>query len=612
MSHPIHHVNGSYGPQMGPPRQQNGPPNPPQQGPPGGQSQGYPQEPAIPPAPPRVAHSVGLRARTITQISDVREDLMTESDMKEELSDYVIIRFEKITDKDEIDEYGRSRCPSWEQAIKTEDWSIPKKEAIRKIQQLNYTTKSVIDKKNSLRPPLKRQIDKTQEELMSREPDLVNYHWTLVQIEHQLREIDPYYTSSLNYQPTRGHRSKSHRVSSKRPHSKGSSSHHKKKKAYERLSLTTYFKRVPRPGVDIKRLWQDKKRTLREGIRSHPGDVYNTTPPGQPNTAFQIHQQQQPHQQRQQQQQQQQQQHAGREPGPPPTHLPNQNPPGPYPQGQHPQGHHPQARHPQGHQTPGPQLPHPNRPVNHGAHQHGGGQGYQQNPNRAANGARRSGSSSGSENDSRSSRSSRRTHTPPSSVSEHRGRSHHKDHHHHHHHVHGGAPHPPGRGPPLNNHGSPHHFPRPIPPYPVSHHGGARPGPGPGPGSVASHIERVREDAYRRGRLDARRAYRGDEDNEAARRLFSRLAIYEDEDEDEDDYRRRQHRRRRSSDFEYQAQAQARGSVLDDDPFAVSSVAPSSYAYSTDGRGHGHGHGHRHVEMHPWGPREVRRVVSYY
>ncbi|KAI1754384.1 hypothetical protein F4782DRAFT_53706 [Xylaria castorea] len=617
MSQNIPHFSGNNGPQMGPARRNDGPQNHPQQGPQGGHFQGYPQgHSGAPPALPRLSIPVDLRGPTI-QIQDVREDLMSESDMKEELSDYVIVRFEKVNDKDEIDEHGRPKWPSWEQAIKTEDWSIPKKEAIRKIRQLNYTTKSVLDKKNSLTPPLKRQIDRTQEELTRREelerrePGLAKYQWTLAQIDHQLRAIEPYFPNSLNYPSGRGHQSITRRISSKRSHSKGSSRHSKKKKAYERLSLTAYFKRVPRPGVDIQRMWQEHRENInsRGGIRAFPGEIHGAFPPMQPNIAFQT-----------QQQQPQQQQHTGKERGPPPPPPPNHIPPGLHPQGQHPQGPHPQ----------GPQPIRPNMP------QHGG-PGRQQNKKRGMGGARHSGSSD-SESDSRSSRhsSSNRTHTPPSSISDHRGGGHHKDHPHR---VPGAVNHPHAH--PLG-HGLPrvNSMPRiSVPPYPVSHEEDE---------SVASHIERVREDAYRRGRLDARlaeelafssaargrqrpriiqkhspsppppsRIYRArsDDDDDEVRRVFARLSVYDrDEDEDVDvdvdNYRRGDASRRRRREFEYRAQ---RGSVLEDDPFAnpsSPSLSSSYNTYSADGRGR------RRVEIHPEPHHplstRVRRVVSYY
>ncbi|TRX94904.1 hypothetical protein FHL15_004365 [Xylaria flabelliformis] len=562
MSQDNRQFNGNNGPQMGPDRRHDGPQNHPQQGPQGGRFQGYQS------SPPRGPIPVNPRRGPTFEIQDVRKDLMSESDMKEDLSDYVIIRFEKVNDKDGIDEHGRPKWPGWEQAIKTEDWSIPKEEAFRKIQQLNLKTRSVLDKKNSLTPPLKRQIDKTLEDLTRRESEFSNHYWTLVQIDHQLRAIEPYFPSSLSYQPARKHRSTNHRISSKRPYSKG---HSKKKRAYERLSLTAYFKRVPRPGVNIKRLWEEHRKTLQGGIRAPPGEIHGTFPPTQPNNTFPIHQQQ---------------------PRPPPTHPPNHIPQGPLPQGPHPQG-----QYPQGHRPPGPLPTNPKMPV---------------------------GNNDSSDSES-GSRSSRRSTTPPSSVSDRRGGGPRKDYHHHDHvHVEVNPPpiHPLGQGlPRVNESPRPRPLNRtPVPPYPVSHEGG----------SVASHMERIREDAYERGRRDARlardlpfsnvrgrprphiiqehspprRVYRtrSDDEDEITRRV-SHLSVYDRDAEDDVAYRREVARRRHE--IEHRAQ---RGSILEDDPFATSSLS-SSYTYSTDGRGHGR------IEIHPEphlsNPR-VRRVVSYF
>ncbi|KAI0546231.1 hypothetical protein F4679DRAFT_418197 [Xylaria curta] len=564
MSQNNRHFNGNHGPQIGPVRRHDGPQNHLQQGPQGGHFQGYPS------SPPRGPIPVNLRRGSTVKIQDVREDLMSESDKKEELSEYVIIRFEKVNDKDEIDEQGRPKWPSWEQAIKTEDWSIPKEVAIRKIRQLNLTTRSVLDKKNSLTPPLKRQLDKTLEDLTKREPEFSNHYWTLVQIDHQLRPIEPFFPSSSSYQPARRHRSTSHRISPKRSHTKGSSRHSKKKRVYERLSLTAYFKRVPRPGVDIKRLWEEHKRTLQGGVRAPPGEPFQQ----QPQRETQPHPHQPPL------------------PGPPPTHPPNHAP--------------------QGHPPPPPPPTHPNMPMNRGVYQQGG-QGHQQNPNRV----RVMGNSDSSDSES-GSRSSRRSTTPPSSISDHRGgRGRDKGT------TVNVAVNPPpiiGQGLPRVN-GSPRLPPftrTPMPPYPVSQESG----------SVASHIERVREVAYERGQRDARldrdlaysnarrqlrphiiqehssprRVYRtrSDDDDEVMRR-FSRLSVYDRDAEDDVAYRREDARRRRE--FEYRAQ---RGSILEDDPFVTSSSRSSSYTYSTDGRGP------RRVEIHPEPHPRVRRVVSYY
>ncbi|KAJ2985187.1 hypothetical protein NUW58_g5670 [Xylaria curta] len=225
---------------------------------------------AVPLAPPRNMLPVDLIGGPATKIMDVSKDLLSVSDMKEELKDNKIFRFEKVVDKDRLDDHGRPKLHGWEQAIRTEDRSISKKAATEKIRELNYRTKDVLDKKSSLTPPLKRQLDRTLEELMSQEPDLANFHWLLVQIDHQLRPIEPYYYISSTHQHGRGHRHSTYHLTSKRKshsRSRSSSSRHSKRRVYERLSLTAYFQRAPRPGVNIPRLWEEKRRAT--SVKQH-------------------------------------------------------------------------------------------------------------------------------------------------------------------------------------------------------------------------------------------------------------------------------------------------------------------------------------------------------
>ncbi|KAI0911468.1 hypothetical protein F4823DRAFT_636411 [Ustulina deusta] len=622
MAQEFYHVNG---PQQGP-RRHDGPPHRPPQGPPGGNPQGHPFPP-----PPRNMIPVDLRGGPAVQISDISRDLFSESDMKEELTDYIVFRFEKMTDKDGLDDYGQPKWPSWEKAIRIEERSISKQVAANKVRQLNKSTKNVLDKKTSLPSPLKRQIDLALDYLMNREPDVANFHWFLAQIDHQLRPIEPYYTlgSDHHYTSARKHRSSTAYpfLSKRRCHLGRSSRRHKKKKAYERLSLTAYFQRVPRQGADIPRLWKEKRRGLEGMYQAYPAAMHNAFPQQQPNhVQFQGPQQQQ-HPQPQPQQQQQQQQHVGREQGPPPVRVPTGNPQGPH-------------------------APPPNRPMNPAPNQRNSGPGHGPKPRKAA---RHNDSESDSESDSYGSSSgvSRRgSQTPPSSVSEHRGHHHPKNRHAH-----------PANGPGTHPHPHPHPHPRPATPRnerPVSRHRPAgnvrlprtsqsprRPSRAPAPppypdsrnaASVASHIERIREDAYRRGRLaertDARVAeelaytrarsrprprphivqsrYRGrrgvhvhvdhddDDDDEMLPRYFSRVSLHggggggEGEEEDEEDVEFRR---------EYERRVQ-HGSIMENDPFAVSmppSPSSLSYAYSTDGRGR-------------CGPQivETRRRMSHY
>ncbi|KAI1426711.1 hypothetical protein F5Y12DRAFT_253162 [Xylaria sp. FL1777] len=643
----IYHLNG---PQQGPGRH-NGPMHRPPQGPPGGFPQGHPQgHPVIPPAPPRNMIPIDLRGGPAVQILDITQDLLSEADKEEELTDYMVFRFEKMPDKDGFDDHGRPKWPSWEKTIRTEDRSISKQVAFNKVRELNLNTRSVLDKKNSLTSPLKRQIDITVEQLMNREPDVANFHWILAQIDHQLRPVEPYYP--VSYTPARKHRSSTaYPYLAKRKSHSSSSSHHskKKKKAYERIALTAYFKRVPRPGVNIDRLWREKRRGLDGMYQANLGAMNNVFPQMHPNQAqFPGPQQQQHHHQ----QQHQHQQHQGQHQGQPPMRMPNGNAQGPHP----------------GHQ---------NRPMNRDPRQQNGGQGQ-----RGQNmGRRNSDSESDSDEGSSSGGSRRGSQTPPSSVSDHRGRGphhrpQHKDRHpppppphHHHPHQAGGLPnhlrpHTPRNERPVNlprprpnssplfprtslsPRRSPHGpAPAPAPPYPVSHDGD-----GGGGGSVASHIERIREDAYRRGRLaertDARlaeelaftkaaaqgrprprivqersplggrrgsRLYRttrgGDVDEGMMPRYFARLSLSDDgEDRDRDRGRYRDRDRDRDVDEydeeededvrrEYERRVQ-QGSILEEDAWDLYPPSPttsSSYTYysAADGgmRGHGLGHG---------------------
>ncbi|KAI0405358.1 hypothetical protein F4802DRAFT_597192 [Xylaria palmicola] len=600
--------------------------NGPQGGPPGGHFPGV-----VPGYPQRNMVQGDLRRGPAIQISDVSKELWSESDMKEDLTEYMVVRFERKIDKNGFDDQGQLKWPSWEKAIRIVDRSISKEVAARKIRQLNYSTKSVLDKKDSLLPPLRLQVDTTLEILMNHESD-ANFYWTLAQMDHQLRPIKAYFANDSNHHSARGHRSSSHRLSSKKRSRSGGSSHHSKKRAYERVSLTAYFQRVPKPGVNIPRLWREYRKTVEGAYQPLPGAMHSTMPLSQSiPTHFQV-----------------QQPGVGGQ-GQQPIRVPNQNP----------QGTH-----------PGQQHPPPNRQVNQESIQINRGSPPQQNPNNRGlppqhnpnnrglppqhnldNGARRTrrpDSDSDSGHDSRSSRisSSSRTDTAPSSVSGPRPGGQHKDQHQHNHPGPYPHPHAPMHERPRDNRAangsprlprvslSPHRAPpRPVPPYPLSHENG----------SVASHIERVREDAYQRGRLaertdarlaeelaedlafsrdrgrygihsrspPARRPFRTRSDDEddhdhtdaLIRRYLARLSVRDDGDGEDD-----AELRRRRREFEDRAQ---RGSILEDDPFEGSRSSSSAYTYSTDGRGRGRASVISAPRLRPLSPRPPRGPAYY-
>lgn len=163
-------------------------------------------------------------------------------DINNGLSDYSVVRFQKSTETILGDD--GQRVSPWQTGSRTEEDGVSKLDVQRRIRQLNQATKSVIDKKYSLCSVLRRQIDAELFRLIDSEPDIANFQWNLVQLDHQLRETDA---------PVRDRSRTIH----SRP-LEGSAT----RKAYERISVTAYFERSPRPGVDLRRLWEENRIAL--------------------------------------------------------------------------------------------------------------------------------------------------------------------------------------------------------------------------------------------------------------------------------------------------------------------------------------------------------------
>ncbi|KAI1451635.1 hypothetical protein F4805DRAFT_83369 [Annulohypoxylon moriforme] len=243
-----------------------------------------PQPPPVQPlpGPSRAGLPVDLARGPSVEISDVSRDLKTTNDMREDLTEYAIFRFEKMPTQNQYDDEGRLQLPTWDRAIRTRVPGMSPREIVREIQHLNRNTRNLTDKLKSLSPVLQRQIDKAQEDLTLQNSDPVNYHWVLAQLDHQLREIVPYIVVAGGSHPT-----SRRRYGSTRRRSDGRASR-RERKSYERISLRAYFKRTPRPNVDITMLWEAKNLRNNQIVRpqSHP----HQHPHQQP----QVHQQQQP------------------------------------------------------------------------------------------------------------------------------------------------------------------------------------------------------------------------------------------------------------------------------------------------------------------------------
>lgn len=200
--------------------------------------------------------------------------------MRAYCTDYAPIRFEKVQNHgSHYDRDDESGPPSWERALRTRVQGMSKKEVEREVQRLDQLY-DLQDMKATLSQALLRQLDVTNDALTQSDEDMANYIWTLVQLDQQVRELDP--QTAMKHDRTKLVPQRSSRTKVYKANDKHSSSevHKKKKKQYwERLSLTAYFRRAPRPHVDIKALYQARKKAT-ENI--HPAGVAAGTAPPPP------------------------------------------------------------------------------------------------------------------------------------------------------------------------------------------------------------------------------------------------------------------------------------------------------------------------------------------
>lgn len=239
------------------------------------------------PPPPMEAVPLELRFRAPqVEVTDVSEHVMSYSEMAARCSDILVFRFEKCRDnnRQSLDRDDEDVVKSsWEQAIRTRVTSQSQKELSREVRRLDKETDDVLKKKNDLSPALQRQLDRTYSELAAGEHDSATYQWTLAQIDQQLRPVDPANTMFRTeyHTVTRPHRDEGKKHPKKKGKDKIRSRNKNNTKAkktssaskakhgshppsnnvyLERVSLTAYFKRAPRPNVDVATLLQHKKR----------------------------------------------------------------------------------------------------------------------------------------------------------------------------------------------------------------------------------------------------------------------------------------------------------------------------------------------------------------
>ncbi|KAI2615289.1 hypothetical protein GGR54DRAFT_650602 [Hypoxylon sp. NC1633] len=206
---------------------------------------------------PRAGLLVNDRRGPSVVISDVSRDLLTIDDMREELTEYATFRFEKMPNSG--------------------PWRVAEGDSTADTASEQEHAHPVLELK-SLSPVLQRQINAAHEYLVSQDPEPVNYHWDLAQLDHQLREIDPNVVAT-----GRNHAMfRKRRGLTRRPSRSGTSG--RRRRSYERISLTAYFKRIPRLSVDIPTIYEARKRSLfpqkNHTVHPTPGPDLRTPPPG--------------------------------------------------------------------------------------------------------------------------------------------------------------------------------------------------------------------------------------------------------------------------------------------------------------------------------------------
>jgi hypothetical protein len=187
--------------------------------------------------------------KNLVSISDLRRKRpLTVQEAREAVSDYFIFRFTAADAGDSATD-GPRRKPSWKRARRIEVPRISKHEAARTIRQLDRKTIPVTDKIQSLSEDAKRQIEITLENLQ-REHDNTTFRTTLAQLDEEMREIPKEESSREQGRRKKRYRKEFGLFDTSRRRKEPSMLGDRGRVTMERMSLTAYFKREPRPDVD--------------------------------------------------------------------------------------------------------------------------------------------------------------------------------------------------------------------------------------------------------------------------------------------------------------------------------------------------------------------------
>ncbi|EQL02355.1 hypothetical protein OCS_01936 [Ophiocordyceps sinensis CO18] len=228
------------------------------------------------------------RGRYGVHVSDIRNENLSEADARQLLSRYVVIRMEKKDCSNEVDEEGYAMQPTWRLIERAVETVISQQEATRKAPQLMRHGPPVGDKKSDLGPAVQRQIQVAQQDLERAERDS-RYHYVLAQLDSKLRRIEVNkdrksnkckctlsktkckcvvvetrcrctVQTRCNCSPLRM-KCKCALVKTRCKCGLGKTGPRPK---YERVSVTTYFKRTPRPNENALAMLQEEERLRRQ------------------------------------------------------------------------------------------------------------------------------------------------------------------------------------------------------------------------------------------------------------------------------------------------------------------------------------------------------------
>ncbi|PFH63235.1 hypothetical protein XA68_15869 [Ophiocordyceps unilateralis] len=126
--------------------------------------------------------------RRAADISDIRDEIVTEEIARHKLSSYVVIRMQKYDCRNEVDDEGCPMRPTWQRVSRVREVDISHEEAARRIHELDGVGESVCFKKSEFGPSVRRQIEKAQEDLEADEPD-PRYEYVIAQLEWQDKKV---------------------------------------------------------------------------------------------------------------------------------------------------------------------------------------------------------------------------------------------------------------------------------------------------------------------------------------------------------------------------------------------------------------------------------------